>query len=132
MMLYLQLRPHAEQEAGRLEVVNEILQVMIYYHMMLFTPYTTDKAAWFGFGYSFIGAIAAVMFFNIGAAAYSGVAEARRKSRIGKSKKAYEGRLKLAEEHKEAAAAVQLVDVRERERFLRAKSLAGAFRDRGV
>jgi hypothetical protein len=112
-------------------VVNEALQVSIYYHMMLFTPYTTDKAAWFGFGFSFIGALAAVMLFNVGAAAVASVKDSRRKTRVAAGKKAYQSRLRLAEEHQEAATQGQLVSVRERERFLRAKSLAGVFRERG-
>lgn len=131
-MLYLQLRPHAERGVARLEVVNEALQLGIYYHMLLFSPYTTDKAAWFGFGFSFIGALGGVMLFNVGAAAVASVTDARRQTRAAAREKAYAARLQSAEEHREAAQGAQLVAVRQRERLLRAKSWAGAARGRGA
>jgi len=72
-----------------MEFANEALQGLIYYHMVLFSLFTTSEDAKLGFGYTFIALLAFVMVINIGFAIYSTIRDIRRRKRLESLKKQY-------------------------------------------
>lgn len=127
LIFYLKLNPHIERTMRRMELVNECLQLVVYYHMVLFSSFDTNAAAKFEFGYSFLVCLMCIMLVNVGVAAYESVVSARRKSRRAKAKEAYEARVEEAKaaeaEAKARSLAVGLAKDRALRRSLFAKAL---------
>lgn len=72
-----------------MELVNEVLQMTLYYHMILFSKKTVHVAAHFGFGYSFLGILVLIMISNLVVTAVDSVKTARRTKRLAANKAAF-------------------------------------------
>ena len=112
-----------------MELVNEALQGLIYYHMVLFSTFTYNEDSRQGFGYSFIALVAFVMIVNIAFAIYCTIRDTRNNKRLESLKKAY---TKMIEEEivpaKEAREALKGRKVSRREaarEYLKSKGQKG-------
>ena len=76
-----------------MEVLNESLMGFMFYHLVLFSLFTTNEDSKFAFGDSFVGLIGALMAFNIGFAVYSSVSDYRRRKKLELMKKVYDERV---------------------------------------
>lgn len=110
-----------------MEILNEGLQGILYYHLILFSAFTINPDSKFAFGNSFIAMIGLIMAFNIGYAIFCSIRDIRRKKRLEVLKKAQA--LMVAEALKAAprlsAAERKAERIAAREAYLRTKGFAG-------
>ena len=65
VMYYSGNRPHARKEQVMIEAGNEILMIVLMYHLFCFTSFIASKEIQFGIGYSFLGTMILVLIWNI-------------------------------------------------------------------
>ena len=65
VMYYCGNRPHARKEQVVIEAGNEILMIVLMYHLFCFTGFIESKEIQFGIGYSFLGIMIFVLIWNI-------------------------------------------------------------------
>jgi hypothetical protein len=84
VMYYAGTKPHAEKERVNIEIFNEIMIMMINYHMVCFSEFNLDLMAQFNMGYSFVVCILVVVFGNIMVLAIKQIKSWRRKKMLAK------------------------------------------------
>lgn len=66
IMYYSGVRPHTDWKRFKLELFNEIVIMVMCYHLMLFTYFVVDDSTQFVMGYSYVFFLALVFVVNIG------------------------------------------------------------------
>jgi len=99
-MFFIQIWSHIEKSAIYLEIENEVFQVLLIYHMFLFTPFVITAEMRHNYGTSFTVVVSMIMCTNIAYAAYGSVVDARRRKKLGNLKAAYEVRVADAKDAK--------------------------------
>ena len=64
-MFYSNGRPHAERLSRRIEMFNEVMVLLLSYHMLFFTPWFTLKNFYFYIGFTFLGVIGLMLAVNL-------------------------------------------------------------------
>jgi hypothetical protein len=64
-MFYINLGPHEDKNRVRVEIFNEIMIIVMNYHMLTFTDFNLDAMGQYKMGYSFILIILVVITINI-------------------------------------------------------------------
>ena len=65
VMYYSGNRPHARKEQVMIEAGNEILMIVLMYHLFCFTNFVGSKETQFAIGNSFLGTMILVLIWNI-------------------------------------------------------------------
>ena len=84
-------------------LINEIIQMLIYYHMFLFSGFMPNEGRYYT-GYTFFGLIALVMIVNASYAVFEACWSACRSRKIAQLKKRYDEQMeerKAKEDEKE-------------------------------
>ena len=101
-----------------------MLQLAVYYHMILFSPFTSNQDVWFFYGYSFIALVVGLMIVNIIIGAVSSITELRHKKKLGSLKEMYEIRIEEATKHTKGKHTEFILEAVDRENFLRNNAFA--------
>jgi len=89
----LTIKPYEQRNVMYMEIVNECLLALMFYHMVLFSLFTTNDMTKYEFGNSFISVIGILMGVNIAFAVYSSVSDIRKRKRKEALKKIYDERM---------------------------------------
>jgi len=76
-----------------MEVLNEVLQMLLYYHLVLFSRKTWDSDTRYGYGHSFLILLVLMMVINLIVTAVDSVVVARRRRKLIDLKTNYEGKI---------------------------------------
>ena len=66
MAWYVDIRPHIDNTHFKLEIFNEIMIMIMFYMMVLFSKFNTNPDTFFAFGNAYLIFIAIVLVVNIG------------------------------------------------------------------
>lgn len=69
VVYYASTRPHMDRHRAFIETFNEVMIMIMNYHMVCFSNFNPHMEAQFAMGYSFIACIILVVVINIGAMA---------------------------------------------------------------
>lgn len=70
IMWYVSSKIHKAKWQGRLELANEVLVLILYYHLITFSNFNTDLEVQFLMGYSFLVFLTLMIAVNVGTIAY--------------------------------------------------------------
>jgi hypothetical protein len=68
VMYFIHIDAHDKKSDKNLEIINESLCAVIFYHLLLFSEFNTNVDVKFTYGYTFIMTMGIVMAVNIGMA----------------------------------------------------------------
>jgi len=88
-MWYANVRPHWDKTRYKLEMFNEVLIMLMFYLMVLFSKFNTNPKTYFDFGNAYLFCLAALLVVNIGLMVYNTVVSFRRKMQLKKMRKEY-------------------------------------------
>ena len=79
IVYYAWIRPHLTRQRVGVEVFNEVMTMVIHYHMVCFSEFNTTTMGQFYMGYSFVGCILLVVICNLMLLGYNQVLNFRRR-----------------------------------------------------
>ena len=65
IILFVAMNPFEEYRKYRIELINEVLLMFVFYHLFCFTEFMPDVDAAFRMGYSFCFFLAILILMNI-------------------------------------------------------------------
>ena len=82
-IIYVSIWPHSKKSDAYMEIINECLQMFVYYYMMLFSGFVTDtETRFYVFGYTFLYLLVSIMAVNLVHGVTSSIQEYRTKKRL--------------------------------------------------
>ena len=81
-----QTEPHMTRFENRLMIINQALQMIVFYHLVIFSEFVIDPETKFTMGYSLLICLGILIALNIGISLKKQMSSALRQKRMKKAK----------------------------------------------